>query len=222
MTQQEMIDIVKLSVPKERMADAQSLASAAVKMAILRFNKAEHADFNHKTVTFRLSANKKDYTIGNDIMLSDATKIIGIADMYVDGVGGNQISVLTKEQFDGYAVNSALTGPPKVCALHSKSSILSFWPIPQSAHTIRATIKFPIEGFDSIPIEAQPELRAMATQEIIALTDPNMAAMQSNKAEVSVKSLGTEKWHGQNIPLGRGMDNGGGGKRVDSGNLLGN
>jgi hypothetical protein len=207
MTESDMVNIVKLAVPAARSAEAGALANAAIKMAILRFNKAEQADFNHKEITFSLVANKKDYTIGKDLVFTDATKSLGFSDMYIDGTGGNPIEMLSHEQFAGYATNSVRAG---------------FWPIPDSAYTIRCMLKLPVAGFDSIPEESQPELKALALQEVLALVDPNVVAMQAAKAEITIRSLGTQKWSGQNIPVGRGMDNSGSRSKADSGNLLGN
>ena len=220
LSESEMLNLLKLAVPKDRIADAQAIASAALKMAIIRFNKATHADFNHKSVKFSVIANRRDHTIGNHIVLSVGTKVLGIEDAYIAGASGNPIDVLSKSQFDGYAANSDLTGKPLICSYHSGDT-LSFYPTPDSAYTIQATIKVPIGGYDSIPEDAQPELKALAIEEINVQTDAQAAMIKAQQAEVSIKSMGTQKWHGQNIPLGRGMDNSGRSK-VDSGNLLGN
>lgn len=221
LSEAEMMNLLKLAVPKERAADAQAIASAALKMAIIRFSKANHADFNHKSVSFPLIANRRDHTIGQHIILSAGTKMLGIADVYISGESGNPVDVLSKEQFDGYAANSALTGKPLCCALHS-DGVLSFYPTPDSAYVMQATIKVPIGKYDDIPEDAQPELKALAIEEVNLFMDANAVARKAAKAETAIKSMGTQQWHGQNIPLGRGMDNNGGGDKVDSGNLLGN
>jgi hypothetical protein len=221
LSEAEMISLLKLAVPKERIADAQAIASAALKMAIIRFNKATHADFNHKAVSFSVISGRRDHTIGNHIVFSVGTKVLGIADVYVSGTSGNPVEVLSKEQFDAYAVNSDDTGKPLACSFHSGDT-LSFWPTPDSNYTIKATIKVPIGGYDTIPEDAQPELKALAIEEIVMLSDPNVVAMEAQKAEISIKSMGTQKWVGQNIPVGRGMDNTSTRSKVDSGNLLGN
>lgn len=221
LSESEMLNLLKLAVPKERLADAPAIASAALKMAIIRFNKATHADFNHKTVRFPLIANRRDHTIGQHIVLSVGTKMLGMANAYVTGSGGNPIEVLSKEQFDGYATNSDATGKPLACSFHS-GEVLSFYPTPDSNYTIQATIKVPMGGYETIPEDAQADLKALALEEISVFLDPNAVARKAAKAETAIKSMGTQQWHGQNLTVGRGMDNGGSLNGVDSGNLLGN
>lgn len=221
LSEAEMINLLKLAVPKERVADQQAIASAALKMAIIRMNKALHADFNHKSVTFSLISGRRDHTIGQHIILSAGTKMLGISDVYVSGTSGGPIEVLSKEQFDGYAANSDNSGLPLFCSFHS-GQVLSFFPTPDSAYTIQATIQIPVGNYDSIPEDAQPELKALAIEEINVMGDANAAMVKAQQAETSIKSMGTQKWTGQNIPVGRGIDPNRSVSKVDSSNLLGN
>lgn len=219
MTQQQMIDLLKIAVPADKQASAQALGLSAIQAAILRFNKAEHADFNHINTTFNLIAGRRDYKVGQHIITANATRWLGIADVYVDG---KAVDVLSREQYEGYALGNTLTGQPAICAFHSKDQTFVVWPTPTSALSTKVTIKTPISAYDDIPEEHQSDLLAIAREELIALMDAQAAMIKAQQAEVSIKSAGVQKWSGQNIPVGRGIDPNSSSKRVDSSNLLGN
>lgn len=213
MLERQVISMVAAKIGSAT-ADAEEIAEAYVKMAVLKVGRTRGVNWNREAVTFNLVAGQSSYKVGQDI-LSDYADLRNLQTMYFTDAPDNPIALVDVNDFSIYARGSTSSGRPTMATLHSGETTLEFWPSPSSAYATWAYLRKKIENFADIPDDYHDVIFAVA---MAMLSSPSGFAAKGIK-EVQEDSYTT--WSGNIIPVSRSMDGTTGGDSSDSGNLRG-
>jgi len=212
MQERDIISAVAVKIGSSN-ANAEEIAGAYVKMAVLKVGRTRGVSWNREGVAFTLTSGKASYKIGQEI-LKDYPDLRNLQSIHFTDAPDNPVDLVGVDEFSKFARGSSASGRPEKACLHSGETTLEFWPNPASAYATWAYLRKKIENFSDIPEDYHDVVFAVA---MAMLTSPSAFAAQGIK-EIKEDSYTT--WEGNVFQVSRGIGGASGGG-ADSGNLRG-
>ena len=212
-----MIAAIGLSVPAADSANKDAIALAFMNAAILRVGRIPGADFNRTFADITLTSGKGSYVLGKDIL--SGKNAWSIEEMWRTDVDGWPIEIIGFDDFNDLVRGNTTTGAPRIATIHSEPAVLELNPVPDSAYTCKAYVSRSITKLADIPAHYHDVILTTAQAMLKAIADPQVALMLAKEGLEDMKGDSRTGWTGSRIKVARGLDQGDGTSRRDSGNL---
>lgn len=224
MTENEIVEAVRLgiSVGDKTASDVQ--AKAFVSMAVANIGKMTGVDFNRKTVTFSLTASTQSYIVGKDILTAH-NNIVNIQDLFRTDTEGWPIKIVSVEDFNIYTKGGSSSGAPEVATIDRdipNELVLRVYPIPDSAYPCSCTVRVAVSNLQDIPDRFHPAIYAEAVNLFNVSTNPSVALQLANQNKQDIRADGYSGYDGGHIDIDRRLYRKRRGGRATSWNLTNN
>ncbi len=219
MTDQQAINVIKLSLTGIDTTSADKIAKSVLLYALTKASRQRGADFNREYKPATLKSGKQSYTLGVDLFGAQSN-VWNIQEMWCTDTTSAFITIIGIDDFNDRAAGGTTTGRPTIAAVHSKTRILELYPIPDSNYPIKAYVTAKIGKLADMASVYHDIIIDIAGLAIQAASDPNvkLQLVKEGLKDLMIDSGGG--WTGSTIlidtPLSRGQ---GGRTRADSGNL---
>jgi len=217
LTEPGIIAAIGLSVPTADAADKDAIALAFMNAAILRVGRIPGADFNRTFAPITLTVDKSSYVLGQDIL--SGVNAWSVEEMWRTDVDGWPVEIIGFDDFNDLVRGNTTTGAPRIATIHSEPAVLEVHPVPDSAYTCKAYVSRSITKLANIPGHYHDVILTTAQAMLKAIADPQVALMLAQEGIKDMKGDSRTGWTGSRIKVARGLDQGDGTSRRDSGNL---
>lgn len=219
MTEQQAIDIIKLSIPSGDTAGADKIAKSVLQYAVTKASRLRGTDFNREYLSDSLTNGKQEYVLGADLFGSQS-KVWNISEMWFTDTTGRIVEILGLDDFNIRAGGGTITGRPTIGTVHSKTRKLRLYPIPDSTYPFEAYVTAKINKLSDIDEIYHDVLVDIAGLVIQAASDPNVKLKLVQEGLKDLLLDAGSGWTGSTMlidkPLSRGQ---GFRKTADSSNL---
>lgn len=218
MTEKDAIEAIKIHVPAGSESNADKVAGAVLKMAVLKVGRTPGVSWNRRHVTFSLTSGTSSYRVGVDILKSgDFEDLKNLQFVWRTDTKGEPIPIVQVQEFNKYARGGSSSGAPVVATLHSDDETFEVYPSPDSAYELWGYVQLRITKFKDIP----KDYHDVVVNYAVASLDRKSALKLAAAGLEDVKGDSLTKWEGNVIAISRHVGGSAGSKRADSHNLRG-
>lgn len=220
MTKNDAVTVLAKAIGGGDIAEAKAVAAPLVDLAAASVGRKHNVGFNETQVTFSLTAGKASYQTGKDILNSIPT-IRSMNNVWIDDTLDTEITMMDDERYDTLSAGTSGSGRPRIGKLYykDKSPFLEVSPKPDSAYSIKATVKLSAQKFEDIPSDYHDIVLAKAMQFARALQWGELATLLEKDGLADMRKDALGSWHGSTISVMRAFGQRGGDMGPDSGNL---
>lgn len=220
MTEQQAIDLIRLSIPGGT-ASSDKIAKSVLQYALTKISRLKGTDFNREYLSATLTGAKQEYILGTELFGSQS-KVWNISEMWFTDAVGRIVEILGLDDFNVRAAGGTTTGRPTIGTVHSKTRTLKLYPIPDSNYPIEAYVTSPInklsdldEIYHDIPVD-------VAGLMIQAARDPSIKLRLVKEGFRDLLLDAGSGWTGSTMLMDKPLSRSQGlRKATDSGNLTG-